>query len=106
MSLKVEFKAIVKEVGAIEAVKNGFQQLNILHIPETTDDFNGFKRSEQFFQVRVYSNAQTDSRFFKNEMVEKKFIFGCYVNGRRYLPQGKFDYTYYTQLQFSELKPA
>jgi hypothetical protein len=104
MSLRIEFPSLIKEIGAIQPVKNGFQQINIVHIPESTDEF-GYKRYEQFFQVRVYSTAQTDTRFFKSELVGQKKIVCCYLNGKRYMQQGKFDYTYFLILNFIELKP-
>ena len=103
MSLRIEFPAIIKEIGAIQPVKNGFQQNNIVHIPESNDEF-GHKRYEQFFTVRVYSTNQTDSRFFKSDLVGKKKIICAYLNGRRYMPQGNFDYSYFIQLNFAELK--
>lgn len=103
MSLRIEFPALVKEIGALEPLKTGFQQNNIVHIPESSDEF-GYKRHEQFFTVRVYSNNQTDSRFFKSDLIGQKKTICAYLNGRRYMQQGKFDYTYYMQLNFVEFK--
>lgn len=103
MSLRIEFPALIKEIGAIQPVKKGFQQVNIVHIPESQDEF-GYKRYEQFFQVRIYSTAQTDSRFFTNALVNQKRIICAYLNGNRYMQEGKFDYSYFTNLNLIELK--
>jgi len=103
MSLRIEFPAIIKEIGALEPVKNGFQQTNVVHIPESNDEF-GHKRYEQFFSIRVYSTSQTYTRFFNSDLVGKKKIICAYLNGRRYLPQGSFNYQYFLQLNLAELK--
>lgn len=102
--MKVEFTAIIKEIGAIEGLRNGFRQNNVTHIPELKDEFGAVKRKEQFFIVQVYSTKQTDSRFFTNALVNEKKVITAYLNGERWLPEGKFDHSYVMRLNLIELK--
>lgn len=73
--MKVEFNAILKQIGATEVTKHGFRQDNIFTIPELKDEFENVKRKEQFFVVQVYSTKQTDSRFLTSVDVGDKFDF-------------------------------
>ena len=102
--MKIEFTAIISEIGAIEARKKGFSQNNIFQIPELKDEFGDVKRKEQFFVVQIYTNSQTDSRFLNQKHIGLKKIVSAYLNGERYMQQGKFDYTYFTRLNQIELK--
>lgn len=103
--MKVEFNAIIMQTGAIEPMKKGFRQNNIFHIPELRDDLEDrVTRTEQFFQVEIYSTSQTDSRFLKPEQTGQKKTVSCYLNGLRWMQQGRFDYTYFTRLNLIELK--
>ncbi len=102
--MKVEFTAILKQIGAIEVMKHGFRQNNIFNIPELKDEFETVKRKEQFFVVQIYSTKQTDSRFLTSVEVGKRKVVSAYLNGERYMQEGKFDFTYLMRLNLIDLK--
>jgi hypothetical protein len=103
--MKLEFTAIITQVGEIEPRKSGFTQTNIFWIPELKDDFDGrLKRKEQFFQLQIYSTNHTDSRFLTPGQLNQKKIVSAYLNGERYMQEGKFDYSYFTRLNLIDLK--
>jgi len=103
--MKLEFTAIITSVGTIDQRKTGYTQTNIFHIPELKDEFDGrMKRKEQFFQLHIYSTNPTDSRFLTQDHLNQKKVVSAYINGERYMQEGKFDYTYFTRLNLIELK--
>ena len=105
--MKVEFTAIVNNIGAIEPLKTGFRQNNVFWIPELKDEFDGrIKRKEQYFVVQIYSTNQTDSRFLTSKNIKEKKIVSAYLNGERFMQEGKFDFTYFTRLNLIEFKPV
>jgi hypothetical protein len=81
-------------VEGIQPLTNGFKQLVILHRPDMTDLNGKVLAKEEYYQVNIWSQNQTDSRFltFSDKGQKKKAL--CRLKGERWYSQYSKDYVY------------
>jgi hypothetical protein len=100
--MKLEILGLINNIGGIKPTKNGFQQVVVLHIPEVKDELERVSRKEQYYPISIWSKQQTDSRFLSAKDIRSKKKAVVYVNGERWMPDGKSDFYYNIKLNLSE----
>lgn len=71
----------VHRIEGVKAVKNGFTQRFMLHIPDLKDEITErVIRREQYFWIEIYSNNQTDSRFLDSTKIKSLVCCSVYLN--------------------------
>jgi hypothetical protein len=100
--MKLEITGIVDKVGGIRPVKKGFTQAVILQQPAVTDEFDRIKHHEEFFVIHIWSNNQTDSRFFNTSKLRTKVKATVYLKGERWWNDSQKDFNYNHKLNLAE----
>lgn len=78
---KCKITGRIHRIDGIQPVKNGFRQQFMIHIPEQVDTMTGrVIRREAYYNVEIFSNNQTDSRFLGAKNLRELVCCSVYLN--------------------------
>ncbi len=100
--MKIELTAYIHNIGPIKPLTKGFQQQNILWIPESKNEMGDILRKEQFFRIEIWSLNQTDSRFLNSTQIKAKTKAVLYLNGERWINDATKEFNYNNKLKLAE----
>lgn len=100
--MKLTIKGFIDKVGAVETLRRGFRQVNVLHQPEVKDELGRVSAREQYFPVIIWSEKQTDSRFLSSKDIRSVRTATVYINGERWLNERINDFNYNVKLNLSQ----
>lgn len=83
MSIKTEVRGIVKSVSRVITTKSGFKMEIVIRQPATQNEFGETYGKDNFYKVVLYKKQQQDLPP-ASELMHKKIIANCYLNGNEY----------------------
>ena len=100
--MRLEITGFIDKIGGLEPQKRGFRQIVVVTQPESTDDMGRVVHKEQHFQINIWSEAQTDSRFLNSTNIKQKKNAVVYLKGERWINEQKQEFSYANKLNLKE----
>jgi hypothetical protein len=99
----MKLKGFLEVVSPVTETKKGYAQTIVLFQPSVKDEIRGFSSSEQYFQIEIWDKDRDSKKFLKVEHTNAIYEVECYLNGERFIPDGK-PAMYFNKLRLSGFK--